>query len=188
MNRGPVLSWWCHQMEPFPRYWPFVRTGEFPSKWPVTRSLDVFFEMRLNKRVDNQSRGWWFLRRHRAHYDVTVMSVPDTRGMLGLYVICKTPSSREWKGSKRWMRFLDIITGFTEYTSVNFNQSGLYWLRLYLSKTSIHMCMRAPETVCAAHELCVCFLNTCKFHAYLTVCTWDSVCCSWTVRMFFEYL
>ena len=34
--------------------------GEFPSQRPVTRSFDVFFDLRLNKRLSKQSRGWWF--------------------------------------------------------------------------------------------------------------------------------
>ena len=42
--------------------------GEFPSQRPVTRSFDVFFDLRLHKRLSKQ------LRRHRAHYDVTVMT------------------------------------------------------------------------------------------------------------------
>ena len=42
---------WKH----FPRYWFFCAgnspvTGEFPSQRPVTRSFDVFFDLRLNKR------------------------------------------------------------------------------------------------------------------------------------------
>ena len=41
--------------------------GEFPAQRPVTRSFDVFFDLRLNKRLIKQSRGWWFetLSRHR---------------------------------------------------------------------------------------------------------------------------
>ena len=35
-------------------------TGEFPAQRPVTRSFDVFFDLRLNKRLSEQSRGWWF--------------------------------------------------------------------------------------------------------------------------------
>ena len=48
-------------------------TSEFPSHRPVTRSFDVFFDLRLKQRVwvNNQDAG--VLRRHRAHYDVTVM-------------------------------------------------------------------------------------------------------------------
>ena len=34
--------------------------GEFPAKRPVTRSFDVFFDLRLNKRLSEQSWGWWF--------------------------------------------------------------------------------------------------------------------------------
>ena len=35
-------------------------TGEFPSQKPVTQSFDVFFDLRLNKRLSKQSWGWWF--------------------------------------------------------------------------------------------------------------------------------
>ena len=34
--------------------------GEFPAQRPVTRSFDVFFHLRLNKRLSKQSKGWWF--------------------------------------------------------------------------------------------------------------------------------
>ena len=35
-------------------------TGEFPAQRPVTRSFDIFFDLRLNKRLSKQSWGWWF--------------------------------------------------------------------------------------------------------------------------------
>ena len=35
-------------------------SGEFPAQRPATRSFDVFFDLRLNKRLSKQSRGWWF--------------------------------------------------------------------------------------------------------------------------------
>ena len=38
----------------------FTGPGEFPAQRPVTRSLDVFFDQRLNKRLSKQSWGWWF--------------------------------------------------------------------------------------------------------------------------------
>ena len=48
---------WKH----FPRYWPFVRgIHRIPAQRPVTGSFDVFFDLRLNKRLGKQSRGWWF--------------------------------------------------------------------------------------------------------------------------------
>ena len=48
----------------FPRYWPFVRgihrsPVNSPQR-PVTRSFDVFFDLRLHKRLSKQSWGWWF--------------------------------------------------------------------------------------------------------------------------------
>ena len=96
---GDVIKW-----KHFLRHWSFVRgihrwpvnsphrgqwrslvlcagnspvTGEFPTQRPVTRSFDVFFDMRVNKqlapRVDNRGAG--DLRR--AHYDVIVMNTDE---------------------------------------------------------------------------------------------------------------
>ena len=38
----------------------FTGPGEFPAQSPVTGSFDVFFALRLNKRLSKHSRGWWF--------------------------------------------------------------------------------------------------------------------------------
>ena len=46
--------------------------GEFPTQRPVTRSLDVYFNLRPNKRLSKQ-REAGDLRRNRVHYDVVVM-------------------------------------------------------------------------------------------------------------------
>ena len=49
-------------------------TGEFPPQRPVTRSFDVFFICAWrNGWVNNRETG--DLRRHRANYDVTIMSL-----------------------------------------------------------------------------------------------------------------
>ena len=51
-------------------------TSEFPAQRPVTRSFDIFFDLRLNKwlsRAHNYEAG--NLRRHRAHCDVTAMDI-----------------------------------------------------------------------------------------------------------------
>ena len=56
-NKHDDVIKWKH----FPRNWPFVPVpGEFPAQRPVTRSFDVFFDLRLNKRLSKQSWGWWF--------------------------------------------------------------------------------------------------------------------------------
>ena len=56
---------WRHQMETFSALLALCAgnspvTGEFPTQRPVTRSFDAFFDLHLNKRLSNQSRGWWF--------------------------------------------------------------------------------------------------------------------------------
>ena len=53
---------WKH----FPRYWLYVRR--------IHRSPFVFFDLRQDKRVGKQSNSGDF-RRHRAHYDITVMEM-----------------------------------------------------------------------------------------------------------------
>ena len=35
-------------------------TGEFPTQRPVTRSFDILFDLRLNKRLSKLLLGWWF--------------------------------------------------------------------------------------------------------------------------------
>ena len=49
-------------------------TGEFPAQRPVTRSFDVFFDLRLYQQLNKQYGDAGDLRRHRDHYDVVVMS------------------------------------------------------------------------------------------------------------------
>ena len=34
--------------------------GEIPAQSPVTRSFDIFFDLRMDKRLSKQSWGWWF--------------------------------------------------------------------------------------------------------------------------------
>ena len=59
-----ILSW-RHQTENFSALLAICAgnspvPGEFPTQRPVTRSFDVFFDLRLNKRLSKQSWGWWF--------------------------------------------------------------------------------------------------------------------------------
>ena len=58
-------TWWRHQMEAFPALLALCAgnspvSGEFPAQRPMTRSFDVFFDLRVNKRLSKQSWGWWF--------------------------------------------------------------------------------------------------------------------------------
>ena len=66
-NDGRIMTywWWRHQMETFSALLAICAgnslvPGDFPAQRPVTRSFDVFFDLRLNKRLSEQSWGWWF--------------------------------------------------------------------------------------------------------------------------------
>ena len=53
-----VIKW-----EHFQRYWPFVRgihRSPVNSQRPVTRSFDIYIDLRLNERLSKQSWSWWF--------------------------------------------------------------------------------------------------------------------------------
>ena len=58
-TQSVTSTWWRHQMETFSALLVLCAgnspiAGEFPSQRPVTRSFDVFSDLRLNK------RGWWY--------------------------------------------------------------------------------------------------------------------------------
>ena len=75
-------SWWLRQMETFSALLAICAgnspvPGEFPTQRPVTRSFDVCFDLRPNKRLSKQSWGWWLvtlsspLWRHRNGHRIT---------------------------------------------------------------------------------------------------------------------
>ena len=74
-----IFTWWRYQMATFSALLALCEvnppvTSGIISKRPVTRSVDVFIQLCLNKRFSKQS--WaWCLRSHRAHYDVTDMTI-----------------------------------------------------------------------------------------------------------------
>ena len=58
-------SWWCQQIETFSTSlaicpWNSPVTGIFPTQMAVTRSFDVFFDLRLNKRLSKLECGTWY--------------------------------------------------------------------------------------------------------------------------------
>ena len=61
----PHFTWWRHQMEKFSALLAFGAgyspvTVEFPAPRPVTRSFDVFFDLRLNQQIRKRWRRRWF--------------------------------------------------------------------------------------------------------------------------------
>ena len=64
-NIALTIPWWRHQMETFSALLAICAgnspvPGEFPTQRPVTRSFDVYFDLRPDKRLSKQSWGWWF--------------------------------------------------------------------------------------------------------------------------------
>ena len=60
-----TAAWWRHQMETLSALLAICAgnspvPGDFPAQRPVTRSFDIFFDLRLSKRLSKQSWGWWF--------------------------------------------------------------------------------------------------------------------------------
>ena len=61
----PLVTWWRHQMETFSTLlatcaWEFTGHRWIPRTKPVTWNFVVFFDLRLNRRLCEQSRGYWF--------------------------------------------------------------------------------------------------------------------------------
>ena len=64
-NSSSSVAWWRHEMETYSALLALCAgnspvPGEFPAQRPVTRSFDVYFDLRPNKRLSKQSWGWWF--------------------------------------------------------------------------------------------------------------------------------
>ena len=75
-------TWWRHQMETFPRYWPFMRrihrspvNSPHKGQWRGALMFSLICEW-INGWVNNREAG--DLRRHRAHYEVIVMNCKFT--------------------------------------------------------------------------------------------------------------
>ena len=86
------ITWWCHQMETFSALLAICAgSGEFPAQRPMTRSFDIFFDLRPKKRSNKQWWGWWFetplcsLWRHRNEIGKTVLP-PSYRHNWNLHI------------------------------------------------------------------------------------------------------
>ena len=79
-------SWWRHQMKTLSALLALCEekppvTGRFPLQKSVTLSFDVFFDLRLNKRLSKQSSHRWFETPSRSlwrHFDVLELRIFST--------------------------------------------------------------------------------------------------------------
>ena len=100
-------SWWRHQMDTFSALLTLCErnspiTGEFLSQGPVSRSFYVFFDLSPNKRSSKQS---WAgdLRRHRAHYGVSIMCDDEIIMYWSIWWCCRCRKIWcIWRICRRW--------------------------------------------------------------------------------------
>ena len=86
----------------------FTGPGEFPTQRPVTRSFDVIFDLRLNKRLSKQPGGWWF----------------ETLSW-SLWRQCNATSRRRIDSSRKrpiWKKYEDFV--FVSLKNLNSNNPG----------------------------------------------------------------
>ena len=112
-------SRWRHQMETFPRNWPFVLgirrspvNSPHKSQW-CGALMFSFICARMNGWVNNREAG--YLRRHRAHYDVTVMwadwKTSGKRHLISCFWIQSVSETAE-KYIVRYMKSLHRINSY----------------------------------------------------------------------------
>ena len=132
-------SWWRHQMETFSALLDLCAgnspvTGEFPSQRPVTPSFDVFFDLRLNKRLSKQSWCWWF----------------------------ETPSCSLWRHCNlvrslmniAFMKIPNISTScLTHYTVIDLRSAQVYCVAIFLTcwhPSHITISLTSAQVYCVA--------------------------------------
>ena len=108
--------------------------GEFPAQRSVTRSFDVFFDLRLNKRLSKQWWGWWFetlshpLWRHRnveaelfvsmtnivfeLFFSNDTITVPERKFVTKIRVRYQDPRWRRQQSVMSTLRFLTLCFVF----------------------------------------------------------------------------
>ena len=116
-------SKWKH----FPRYWPFARgihrsPGNSPHKgqWRGTLKFLLIYAW-INGWVNNRKAG--DLRRHCAHYDVTVMTAGKTHILLS-----------KWKLKQRFIIVL-VTHRYTGYTAVMYWYTGLHFVNICIPQS-----------------------------------------------------
>ena len=110
-------------------------TGEFPSQRPVTRSFDVFFDLRPNKGLSKQSWGWWFETPSRPlwrHCNVTGLSKFNPHSITGLNE-CRY--NYVWM-TYCWMHLRATVPYVTELTGTGGQSYGAVMFSLYTQTTS----------------------------------------------------
>ena len=123
-------------------------TGEFPSHRPVTRSFDVFFELRLNKRLSKQSRRRWFampLCSLWRHCNVVPSNDPVIRAAVGSFSFQRVTLVQFWIGEtgqiegfralwKEWTKIRHTAIPWLPFLEINYIlHSTAVWYKFAVS-------------------------------------------------------
>ena len=126
-NHIHLCAWWRHQMEAFSVLFAIYAgnstvPGEFSAQRPVTQSFDVFFDLRLNKRLSKQSWSWW----------LETLSHPLWRHCNGLLLPNQNHPTSEYRWSTPnnllldWMQIQYLLTNYIAKTVLLLSGYSLY--------------------------------------------------------------
>ena len=115
--------------------------GEFPTQRPMTRSFDVLFDLRLNKRLSKQSWGWCFetlsrpLWRHcneECKYAINPTQENKTMCWVNSRIITHEVTSCTfvwtWALCWRWIEILSICCGMCCYLRPRNHSFQIKWI------------------------------------------------------------
>ena len=94
-------------------------TGEFPAQRPVTRSFDVFFDLRLNKHFSKESSDWWFeMPSHSLWLHCNVKSLTVLSSSRQLFLCFQQLRSSQWN-------YLNITTSMKVLCHMNTKRNNV---------------------------------------------------------------
>ena len=145
-------AWWRHQMKAFPRYWPFVQgirrsTVNSPhiGHWHGALVFSLICAW-INGSVNNREAG--VLRRHRTHYNVTVM---------GWWLCCLSSRSGDRKSL-----LAKAIFNWERVNNSNLRRARMitfyyveieYWTQFISQQLYIYICDLLIVTICHCSTL-----------------------------------
>ena len=115
-------------------------TGEFPSQRPVTRSFDAFFDLRLNKRLSNQSWGRWFKTPSRSLWRHCNDCIINTKDKWTLFLIPFEQQS------------LNTVTRRTHFSLGMLK--NITWLYSFDAICRVHSLREIPQVPRVIHAVC----------------------------------
>ena len=117
----------------------FTGPGEFPTQRPVTRSFDVYFDLHPNKRLSNQSWGWWFetqsgpLWRHR--------SVNTTSSHFHVH---KDSHDRDKAVVRRSVLYHGIHMSLSRFLHIGIHLCSILWTFVKVVHLHVYCCVVIP--------------------------------------------